>query len=98
MIPRNDHFIVGFLAALSVAFIAFALLQQGADWLAESASRPINFKTRTLALMAICINVLPMNYFRRSYRQKSLRGLVTGTMVLALAWFFYFGRDLLNGG
>jgi hypothetical protein len=51
-----------------------------------------------LALMAICINVLPMNYFRRSYRSRSLRGLVTGTMVLALAWFFYFGRDLLNGG
>ncbi len=98
MISKYDKILVGLLAALVIPFIAYALLLQAGDWLGNAAERSITFEPRTIALVAICLNVLPMNYFRRAYHNKSLRGLVIGTMGLALAWFVYFGRDLLNAG
>ena len=95
MTPRNDHFWIGLLVAIVVPFIAYALLLQLTDYFAAGAGRTINFTERTMALIAICVNLLPMNVFRRTYRNKSLRGLVTGTVGLGLVWFFYFGRALL---
>ncbi len=96
MVPRNDHILIGLVVSLIVPAIAYFLLLQAEGSLAQSSGKPIVFEQRTLALVAICLNVLPLNYFRKVYRNRSLRGLATGTMVLALAWFFYFGRDLLG--
>lgn len=95
MVPRNDNILIGLAVSLIVPFIAYFLLLQAQDFIASSAGRPIIFEQRTLALIAICLNVMPLNFFRKVYRNKSLRGLATGTMILALGWFFWFGRDLL---
>lgn len=38
-----------------------------------------------------------MNVFRRTFRTKSLKGLVIGVMIMAGVWFFYFGSELLEG-
>lgn len=97
MISRYDTLLVGLLTALSVAFVAFALLLQAEEWIAASYPDFTSFQERSIALLAICLNVLPMNYFRRRYHNKSLRGLVLGTMGLAAAWFFVYGRFLTEG-
>lgn len=97
MISKYDNLLVGLAVSLVVTFVAYALLLQAQDFISAQAGRTISFQDRSVALLSICLNVLPMNYFRRRYHYKSLRGLVIGTMLLAGAWFFYFGRDLLNG-
>lgn len=97
MVSKYDHLLVGLLTSVVITFIAYALLIQGVEWASDLAQRNIVFQPRTVALMAICLNVLPMNYFRRRYHHKSLRGLVIGTMAMAALWFVYYGRDLLNG-
>ena len=85
MIPRNDHFLIGLGVAAIVSTIAYFLLQ------------PLDiFRPRTLALLAICLNVLPMNVFRRTYRTRAMKGLLIGVMLLAGGWFFYYGRALLG--
>lgn len=96
MVPKNDNLLIGLAVSLVVPIIIYFLLLQLQGMIAEGAGRSISFEPRTLALIAICLNVIPLNYFRKVYRHRSLRGLATGTMVLAMAWFFYFGRDLLN--
>lgn len=96
MLSKYDKILVGLAVSLAVAFIAYALLLQAQDLIADQMGRPFEFQDRSIALLAICLNVLPMNYFRRRYHNKSLRGLVIGTMLLAGAWFFYFGRDLIG--
>ncbi|MBC6996092.1 hypothetical protein QWY85_04690 [Neolewinella lacunae] len=98
MVSKYDHLLVGLLTSVVISFIAYALLIQGVEWASGLAERNIVFQPRTVALMAICLNVLPMNYFRRRYHNRSLRGLVIGTMLMATLWFVYYGRDLLNGG
>ncbi|NJB87654.1 hypothetical protein GGR26_003438 [Lewinella marina] len=97
MVPRNDHIWIGLAVSFVVSFVAYGLFLQLGEWLTAGAGREITFRPRTLALMAICLNVLPMNVFRRTYRTRSLKGLVIGVMILAAAWFFYYGRELLNG-
>lgn len=96
MVPKNDQLWVGLLVSLIVPTIAYFLLGQLQVMISEGSGRPISFELRTVALVAICLNVMPLNYFRKTYRNRSLRGLATGTMLLAVAWFFYFGRDLLG--
>jgi len=96
MVPKNDNILIGLAVSLILPAIAYFLLLQLQSMIVEASGRPISFELRTLALIAICLNVIPLNFFRRVYRNRSLRGLATGTMVLAMGWFFYFGRDLLG--
>ncbi|MEM1356672.1 MAG: hypothetical protein AAGF89_00630 [Bacteroidota bacterium] len=96
MVSKYDHILTGLLTAFIVSTLGYFLLKEVAGWITESASRPIFFQERTLALIALCLNLIPMNIFRRAYRNKSLRGLVLGTMVLAGVWFFKFGKELLG--
>lgn len=96
MVPKNDNLLVGLAVALILPVVAYFLMLQLQGMIVEASGRPISFEPRTLALVAICLNVLPLNVLRRTYRNRSLRGLATGTMILAMAWFFYFGRDLLQ--
>ena len=97
MVSRYDHILIGLATAWLVAGVAYALLLTTEEYLNASYSQIIDFKTRSLALIAICLNIIPMNYFRKRYRNRSLRGLVIGTFLLAVLWFVYFGQALLNG-
>lgn len=96
MVPKNDRLLTGLIVSLIIPTIAYFLLLQLQAMIGEGAGQDISFELRTVALIAICLNVLPLNYFRKTYRNKSLRGLATGTMILAMAWFFYFGQELLG--
>ena len=96
MVPRNDHLWIGLAVSFFLSFVSYALFLQLSDWFSAGAGRTISFRPRTLALIAICLNILPMNVFRRTYRTQSLKGLVIGVMVMAGVWFFYFGRELLD--
>lgn len=95
MVPRNDNILIGLAVALLLPAFSYFLLIQLQGMIASSAGKPIAFEQRTLALIAICLNIIPLNYFRKVYRNRSIRGLATGTMLLALLWFFWFGRALL---
>lgn len=97
MIPRNDSLPLGLLIGLAVPFIGFALLLQAVDWLSDEAGRSLFFRDRTLALAALCLNILPMNVFRRTYRNRALRGLVIATVVLGIVWFFLYRGELTAG-
>lgn len=97
MIPRNDHFWIGLAVSVFVTVVAYALFLQLGDYFSAGTGRSIVFRPRTLALLAICINVLPMNVFRRTYRTRSMKGLMVGVMILAVAWFVYYGQALLDG-
>ncbi len=94
MVPKNDHLLVGLAVGLLVPIVGYALLIQLSEYFSASAGREIVFKPRTLALVGLCLNILPMNVFRRSYRNRSLRGLVTATVILAIVWFVIYGREL----
>ena len=97
MVSKYDNILIGLLVALAVGAIGFALTDQAVSFANRIMEVNMEFRTRSMALIGICLNVIPMNYFRKRYWNKSLRGLVIGTFILAVVWFVYFGQDLLKG-
>ena len=56
-----------------------------------------DFRTRTLALIAICTNLVVMQSYRTShFRHETIRGLLIASMLLVGIWFFTFGIKILK--
>jgi hypothetical protein len=55
----------------------------------------LNMKTRTLALIAVCLNMLIVSFFRKNRASESIRGAVIATVVMALGWFAWFYQDIM---
>ncbi|MBK6931069.1 MAG: hypothetical protein IPH12_09400 [Saprospirales bacterium] len=70
----------------------FALLEmKGA---ASGVGFSTNFRERTLAIVALALNLIPLHIFRRRRWDLSLRGVVIATAVLAFAWLIRYGMYL----
>jgi hypothetical protein len=56
-----------------------------------------DFRTRTLALIAICSNLVFMQTFRKSHhRHETTRGILIASMILVGIWFWKFGFKMLQ--
>ncbi len=56
-----------------------------------------DFRTRTLALIAICSNLIIMQTFRKSHQQhETIRGALIASMILVAIWFWLFGFKMLQ--
>jgi len=51
---------------------------------------------RTICLMSVCLNILPMQVFQRRRQGESIRGLAIATVLLAGIWVFYFYDSLFS--
>lgn len=98
MLNRNEIW-VGLLYGVLLPTISFILLYQIFSLLelkgaASGAGFSPNFRERTLAIVAIALNLIPLNIFRRRRWELSMRGVVIATGLLALAWLFRYGLAL----
>jgi hypothetical protein len=98
MLNRNEIWaglLIGLLLPVVVFLVLyqlFALLElQGA---ASGAGLSSNFRERTLAIVAIAVNLWPMNIYRRRRWELAIRGVVVATSVLALFWLVRYGLKM----
>ncbi|MBK7938202.1 MAG: hypothetical protein IPJ82_14450 [Lewinellaceae bacterium] len=49
-----------------------------------------NFRERTSLVIAIALNLIPMNIFRRRRWDLAMRGVMIATVLLAFAWVFHY--------
>lgn len=99
MFNRNEIW-AGLLFGILLPFFGFLLLynlfgfleMQGA---ASGEGFSANFRERTLAIVAIALNLIPLNIYRRRRWDLAMRGVVIATAVLAGIWLFRFGVYLL---
>lgn len=94
MLKRNEIW-VGVVIGLLLPFVGYALLLTLSDYLVEN-NFSAGFRPRSLALMAVCLNIIPMNVFMARRQGQSMRGMLVTTIFYAVAWFLYF-RDTLFG-
>jgi hypothetical protein len=52
-------------------------------------------KTRTLYLLAICLNLIAFQLYQNRKMDKALRGVGFATMIYAVAWFAYFASSIM---
>jgi hypothetical protein len=74
---------IGLLLPLIVFGILFGIVQAG-----------LPLKIRTIALIAICANLLITRPFRRNRAAESVRGVVMTTVALAALWIFNFYQEI----
>lgn len=98
MFYRNEIW-VGLLFGLLLPTCTFVLLYEvfnllEAQGAASGAGLASNFRERTVAILAIALNLLPLNIYRNRRWERSMRGVVIATAVLALVWIFRYGIHL----
>lgn len=89
MLFRRNNLNIGIGLGILVPIIAFGFLSS----LVSMSSLPI--KTRTLALIGICLNMLLVTAFRKNRANESIRGAVIATVVMAFVWFAWFYKEIV---
>ncbi len=96
---NKDALILGILLGLAVPFVGYAIIlmifeQIGAsEWL-NSEARTITFRTRTIAVLAICLNIIPFRFYQKQRYEASMRGVIVATMIYVGLWMFKFSSHL----
>ncbi len=92
---------VGILIGLVVPFTSYGLLLYLYDMMdAAGIFNPVGltsgFRERTIALIALVCNVIPMQLFNRRHYLDAMRGIVFPTLAYVALWMYYYGFDLLK--
>ena len=100
---REDSLVIGFAVGAVVPVLAFLLIDGAFDLLVglgvvNRFGEPYGFRERTLALVAICVNLLPFRAFVSLRNDASTRGVFLATGIYAAAWVIVYGLELLGQG
>lgn len=89
-------FLMGiFLPCAGFIIVRWFFEMAGAQgWIDEASSSIGSRRFRTICLIAICLNIFPMQIFQRRRESNSIRGLAIATVLLAGIWVFYFYDSL----
>lgn len=96
---NKDSLILGIFMGLAIPFVGYAVIlmifeQIGAsEWL-NSEARDITFRARTIAVLAVCLNILPFRYYQKQFYQSSMSGVVFATLIYVGLWMFKFSANL----
>ena len=97
----KDSIITGIILGVLTPLAAWFVVKFGFDVLANLNTRS-NFgstptwRPRTLALIALCFNLIPFQVAKAKRYDKSLRGIVFPTIVYVAIWFLYFKGEFLG--
>ena len=98
MLNRNELW-VGLLLGLLIPILTYTLLLQIFSILevkgaASGVGFSENFRERTLAIVALATNLFLLSFYRRRRWDKTMRGIVIATTLLALGWLYVYGMKL----
>ncbi len=100
MLNKNS-LLLGLGLGLLLPTVGFLLIYFGYTQLEEAglvSERGFSnyFRERTSAVIAICLNLIPLNLFMKRRATQSMRGIVLSTIVLVVIWVIYFGQYILS--
>ncbi len=98
---KNNNIYTGLSLGILVPFLAF-----GFQWilfgrlesahLASGEGMALNFKTRTICMIALCANALLVGAYQKRRANETVRGVAIMTVILAFVWFIYYGYEILE--
>ncbi len=95
---KNDTIWMGLLLGLVGPLIGYYLIigiLSIVDVLLDSKDIFILFQPRTHYLLAIAFNLLTVNWANKQYRTRTVRGIVTATLLYAFLWLWMFYKLML---
>ena len=99
---KEDNLIIGLAIGICLPVIVWLLFDYSFEGLeilglSDANGQPIRFKDRTIALLAVCANLIPFYRLNSRRYEKTLRGIVIATSLYVILWFINFGLPLLRG-
>jgi hypothetical protein len=97
----KDSIVTGLILGLLTPLAAWFIVKFGFDLLgnlntrSDFGSTPV-WRTRTLALVALCFNLVPFQIAKMKRYDKTLRGIVFPTIIYVAIWFLYFKGEFLG--
>lgn len=87
------------MIGLITPFIAYALLlmmyEQLDAWDITGGGMGDMHRERTVGLLAIAANMLPINIFKRKYQIHNMRGIVLATLFYVVVWVVLYWKYIL---
>jgi len=101
LLKENDNILMGILIGATVPVIGYFFIEIIFQFLTDkglmdsATAGSMGKRQRTLALMGICCNIIPIQFLNSRYNNKTLKGVLVATFIYAGLWLFNFGRELL---
>ncbi|MEY4905670.1 MAG: hypothetical protein RLZZ292_3485 [Bacteroidota bacterium] len=89
MFYDKNNLFIGLLLGFALPFVGYAIFLMTLRDL-------LHFRPQTCAIIALCINALVLQWFKKRRYDESMRGVVIATSVYALAWFYLFGTEIIE--
>lgn len=91
----------GILAGLLVPFVSYAVLlllneKISALIFKEVLKDDLILDDKTVAILAICFNLLPFHLLDKKKQTRAMRGVLISTFLLAVLWLFLFGKEAIT--
>ncbi|HOY05276.1 MAG TPA: hypothetical protein PLO67_07735 [Saprospiraceae bacterium] len=97
---KRNNIWFGLITGILLPVLSFVLLYQifsimeKLGWVSDKGFST-NFRERTLAVVAIAVNLPLLNLFRRRRWDLAMRGVVIATTALAFGWVIFYGLKLV---
>ncbi len=104
VLKENDNILMGLMIGATFPVLGYFLIEMIFDFLTnkglmDAVSAGTSAKRlRTLALMALCCNIIPIQFLNNRYNKATLKGVLIATFIYAGMWLINFGRELLYQG
>ncbi len=97
----KDSMILGIVVGTAVPIILYALLLMLKDVLVSAGVVPELFgefrsSQRTIAIIALCGNLLAIHFFNNRRLGNAMRGLIFPTCFYVAWWIWEYGAELLD--
>lgn len=95
---RNSR-MLGFLLGLIIPIVVFGVLylifegMESMNWVSSEGFRP-KFRERTLSIIAIGLNAVLLNYYKKRRATETMRGIAIVTFIFVTIWLALFSKYL----
>ncbi|MCC6815602.1 MAG: hypothetical protein IT267_04230 [Saprospiraceae bacterium] len=100
-LSKYNHILLGIITGFIVPFVMYAIVLSVYDFLdskdiLNSSGLAPNFRERTIGLISIVSNLIPLHSFNRLSWHNSMRGVVFPTLLYVGLWMYLYGYELLS--
>ncbi len=83
------------LFGFSIVYGVFDLMMSS-GFMDDAPMHLVSKRMRTMTLIGICTNIYWIRRYNKRFTDQTLRGVVIGTMILSIIWFFFYFSSLYD--